>query len=184
MTECSAAATYLRLSDTSASDDRQSGVTYDPPYCYFEGRSLKFNGNGKNRGSCTNSDKCLCKTGPQASTTTAKATTTKQAPATTKWAPATTTKVQGSYAKGQMGSSSCPPGTQHIKSEADCQAASEQLLIDEFGFRRSEDEANWLQGCYALEGKGVYYNIQSQAAPGSGVNGNPRSFPICTSIPR
>eukprot|EP00413_Alexandrium_margalefii_P047934 CAMPEP_0204586642 /NCGR_PEP_ID=MMETSP0661-20131031/47609_1 /ASSEMBLY_ACC=CAM_ASM_000606 /TAXON_ID=109239 /ORGANISM="Alexandrium margalefi, Strain AMGDE01CS-322" /LENGTH=788 /DNA_ID=CAMNT_0051596297 /DNA_START=52 /DNA_END=2419 /DNA_ORIENTATION=- len=60
MAECGAAASALSLSDTSPSDDNQpNGVTYDPPYCYFEGNSLKFNG-GKNTGPCSQSDNCLC----------------------------------------------------------------------------------------------------------------------------
>ena len=37
-----------------------AGISYDPPYCYFEGGSLKFN-YGTNYGSCTSYDKCLCK---------------------------------------------------------------------------------------------------------------------------
>jgi len=57
---CASAAQYLGLSDTTVNDDGQSGVTYDPPYCYFEKNSLKFNSNGLNKGSCTSYDKCLC----------------------------------------------------------------------------------------------------------------------------
>ncbi len=57
---CSAAASILSLGDTSASDDGQSGVSYDPPYCYFEGGSLKLNSDGSNYGSCSTSDECLC----------------------------------------------------------------------------------------------------------------------------
>jgi len=64
--ECSTAARSLGLSDTSPSDD---GVTYDPPGCYFEAGSLKFN-QGGNRGTCSSAgrtgltpDTCLCKTG-------------------------------------------------------------------------------------------------------------------------
>ena len=63
LSECSAAAVALGLSDTTASDDYQAGVTYDPPYCYFEGGSLKFNVNGLNTGSCSTSDKCVCRMG-------------------------------------------------------------------------------------------------------------------------
>ena len=41
-------------------DDGQNGVSYDPPFCYFEGGSLKFNSLGTNTGPCTASDNCLC----------------------------------------------------------------------------------------------------------------------------
>lgn len=59
--ECDIAAQALGLSDTSASQDGQSGgVSYDPPFCYFEQGSLKFNIYGANSGSCTNNDQCLC----------------------------------------------------------------------------------------------------------------------------
>merc|ERR1719450_1481788 len=60
--QCSAAARALGLSDTSAEDDRQSwGVSYDPKGCYYEGGRLKHHDEGRNTGSCTDSDKCLCK---------------------------------------------------------------------------------------------------------------------------
>ena len=71
MTECADAAKFLGLSDTSVSDDYQNGVSYDPPYCYFEGGSLKFN-QGNNYGSCSSSDMCLCKSTLTATTTTTK----------------------------------------------------------------------------------------------------------------
>ena len=58
--ECGTVAQGLGLSDTTVEDDGQDGVSYDPPYCYFEGGSLKFNSLGTNTGSCTTSDKCLC----------------------------------------------------------------------------------------------------------------------------
>lgn len=58
--ECEMAAIQLRLSDTSVTDDGQRGVSDDPPYCYYEGESLKFNSNGQNQGSCSSYDKCLC----------------------------------------------------------------------------------------------------------------------------
>ena len=58
--ECETAAQELGLSDTTVVDDGQNGVSYDPPYCYFEGGSLKFNFLGTNTGSCTTSDNCLC----------------------------------------------------------------------------------------------------------------------------
>ena len=58
--DCSAAAQYLKLSDTSAQyDGQKNGVSYDPPFCYFELGALKFNG-GRNTGSCTQIDQCLC----------------------------------------------------------------------------------------------------------------------------
>ena len=63
LSECSTAAVALGLSDTTAADDNQSGVTYDPPYCYFEGNTVKYNSNGQNTGSCTTSDQCLCRVG-------------------------------------------------------------------------------------------------------------------------
>eukprot|EP00942_MAST-04A_sp_MAST-4A-sp1_P007079 g7079.t1 len=59
--ECENAASFLQLSDTYASLDEQGGVSYDPPYCYFESSELKFNADGSNTGDCTSSDKCLCK---------------------------------------------------------------------------------------------------------------------------
>jgi len=64
--ECSAAARFLRLRHTSASLDLQSSsATYDPPGCYFQdGAFVKFNllTPGQNRVSCTEVDKCVCKT--------------------------------------------------------------------------------------------------------------------------
>ena len=58
--DCSTAAQYLKLSDTSAQyDGQKNGVNYDPPFCYFELGQLKFNG-GRNTGSCTQVDQCLC----------------------------------------------------------------------------------------------------------------------------
>jgi len=48
------------MADTTPSDDGQAnGVTYDPPYCYYEFGSLKFNV-GTNTGPCTSVDQCLC----------------------------------------------------------------------------------------------------------------------------
>ena len=63
--ECSTAARALGLSDTTASYDEHtgSGVNYDPPYCYFEGGTLKYNSNGRNTGGCTTSDNCVCRRG-------------------------------------------------------------------------------------------------------------------------
>jgi len=59
--QCNEAAIHLGLSDWTASDDRQSGVSYDPPGCYYEGRQLKLNTRMNNRGWCTILDKCLCR---------------------------------------------------------------------------------------------------------------------------
>jgi len=59
--ECEEAATSLALGDTTAQTDNQVGKSHDPPYCYFEMGSLKFNGNGSNTGSCTAYDQCLCR---------------------------------------------------------------------------------------------------------------------------
>ena len=60
LADCSAAAASLGLADTTATDDGQNGVDFDPPYCYFEVGQLKFNSNGKNTGPCTSSDQCVC----------------------------------------------------------------------------------------------------------------------------
>merc|ERR1712194_500501 len=57
ISECSDAASELGLSDITASDDGQSGSRWDPPYCYFEDSSLKYN-SGSNTGSCHAHDKC------------------------------------------------------------------------------------------------------------------------------
>merc|ERR1719247_2953982 len=59
---CEKAAAFLGLSDTSASNDGQyNGVSYDPLGCYFEWSNLKIHTTKKNSGSCSSSDKCLCK---------------------------------------------------------------------------------------------------------------------------
>ena len=63
LSECSSAAATLGLSSTTASNDNQSGVSYDPPYCYFEGSVLKLNSNGLNTGPCTTTDQCICRKG-------------------------------------------------------------------------------------------------------------------------
>ena len=57
---CSAAGKKLKLRDTTASDDKQNGVGYDPKGCYYEGGSLKFNVKKTNKGKCTYYDRCLC----------------------------------------------------------------------------------------------------------------------------
>lgn len=59
MAQCAQAALQLGLSDTTPSDDGQTGVVYDPPWCYYEGGSLKFN-TGTNQGGCAVRDTCLC----------------------------------------------------------------------------------------------------------------------------
>ena len=63
LSECSTAAVALRLADTTAQDDNQSGSTLDPPYCYYEGGVLKYNSKGNNTGPCTTGDKCVCRAG-------------------------------------------------------------------------------------------------------------------------
>ena len=80
--ECEAAAEYLGLSDTSAQASGNQG-RLDPPYCYFEGGRLQFNGDGiTNTGGCGEGsgrgqyhDECLCK-GPDTTTLTTSTTTT------------------------------------------------------------------------------------------------------------
>ena len=67
LAECSAAAAAMGLWDISATADGQHGVSHDPPYCYAESGSLKFNLDGSSTGSCTSTDTCVCKassTGP------------------------------------------------------------------------------------------------------------------------
>ena len=60
--ECESAAHALGLSDVTVTDDGQDGVTYDPPFCYFEDGSLKFNSMASNTGPCTTIDQCICLT--------------------------------------------------------------------------------------------------------------------------
>ena len=60
VSECSKAAFYANLTDTSAVlDEHPRGVTFDPPFCYYEDGQLKFNA-GKNTGFCSKFDQCLC----------------------------------------------------------------------------------------------------------------------------
>jgi len=59
---CSAAAKFLNLYDQSVESDGQYRVDYDPPFCYYEGGYLKFNG-GSNIGYCSSIDRCLCAAG-------------------------------------------------------------------------------------------------------------------------
>ena len=71
--ECSAAAAYLGLPDTTAVDDSSSNKTDNPPYCYFstevrdalsgEDGSLIFNSNELSTGECTLTKRCLCELG-------------------------------------------------------------------------------------------------------------------------
>ena len=58
--ECEKAAHAMRLGDTTATIDTQAAAS-DPPYCYFEGGSLKFNAAASNTGTCTSFDMCLCR---------------------------------------------------------------------------------------------------------------------------
>ena len=71
--ECSAAAAYLGLPDTTAVNDSQTSKTDYPPYCYFatevredgsgEDGFLKFNFNELSTGRCSLANKCLCELG-------------------------------------------------------------------------------------------------------------------------
>ena len=69
ISECTRAAQFLILYDQSVSSDNLYKAPYDPPGCYYEGGSLKFNNYGGNYGYCSSDDKCLCKV-PQSTTTT------------------------------------------------------------------------------------------------------------------
>ena len=60
-TECGSAANELGMSDITVEDDGQIGVDNDPPFCYFERGSLKFNNLGTNTGPCDTRDHCLCR---------------------------------------------------------------------------------------------------------------------------
>ena len=69
--ECELAAQNLGLSDTTAYLNN-GGQSTDPPYCYEEGGSLKFDGAGTNSGQCgyvtsnpQHFDRCLCKNSPR-----------------------------------------------------------------------------------------------------------------------
>jgi hypothetical protein len=57
--ECRIAAQALNLSSSQVTLDGQSGVSFDPPYCYFEESTLKLN-LGNNTGNCSSDDLCLC----------------------------------------------------------------------------------------------------------------------------
>ena len=58
---CNAAAAYMKLPDTSAVMDEKNpyGDRYAPPFCYYQGRTLKFNA-GSNSGRCSSYNQCLC----------------------------------------------------------------------------------------------------------------------------
>ena len=81
--ECEAAAQDLGLPDTSATPSpvTQYDSWGDPPYCYIEDGSLKFNSDGSNTGLCGDAynndpqyhDKCLCKSPLTTTTTTTTA---------------------------------------------------------------------------------------------------------------
>ena len=60
LADCSAAAAALGLSDTTAEDDGQNYASGDPPWCYFEDGSLKFNSAGTNTGGCYARTPCIC----------------------------------------------------------------------------------------------------------------------------
>ena len=59
--ECESAAQELGLTDVTVEDDGQYRNPYDPPFCYFEAETLKFNKWGTNTGPCTNTDVCVCR---------------------------------------------------------------------------------------------------------------------------
>ena len=67
VSDCSAAAVALGLSDTSTAEQGGS-VSHDPPGCWFEqelfGSYLYFNTGGANTGACSTDDLCLCDVAP------------------------------------------------------------------------------------------------------------------------
>ena len=119
ISECSAAATYLNLGDQWASYDNQYRVSYDPPYCYYEGGSLKFNDYGRNTGTCSSSDRCLCavvsESTLQSSTTTGTTTGTTNSTATgaTTTTTGTTTGTTNSTTTGTTNSTTTGTTTTH-----------------------------------------------------------------------
>ena len=65
LTACNHAALEVGLATAAspryAIDDGQpNGVTFDPPFCYYEANTLKFNTRGSNTGTCSIYDQCLC----------------------------------------------------------------------------------------------------------------------------
>jgi len=130
LTDCSAAATELNMADTSASSDNQNGKSYDPPYCYYEQNQLKFGGSS-NYGSCTNSDKCLCVTTSQASST-------------------------ANYVLLTSGKSCEAEGYFHITSQTQCSAAATELnMADTSAFSDGQNGINYDPPyCYYEESAG------------------------------
>ena len=73
LSECSRAAAYLGLPDTTAVNDSQTSKTDYPPFCYFatkvredgngEDGFLKFNVNKLSTGRCSLENKCICELG-------------------------------------------------------------------------------------------------------------------------
>ena len=63
ISECSNAAAALNLSDRTAEEDDQFGVTNAPTSCYLDGGVLKFNSKGMNTGVCTMIAQCVCRLG-------------------------------------------------------------------------------------------------------------------------
>jgi hypothetical protein len=59
--DCEEAATYLKFSDKTVSDDGESNSADDPKGCYYEGNVLKLNVNMNNNGVCSVTRRCLCK---------------------------------------------------------------------------------------------------------------------------
>jgi hypothetical protein len=64
--QCSEAASQLlnQLGITTLADaveDEYTGVSTAPPWCYVKDGQLKFNANGRNYGSCSQTDTCLCR---------------------------------------------------------------------------------------------------------------------------
>eukprot|EP00931_Biecheleriopsis_adriatica_P065562 TRINITY_DN4006_c0_g1_i1.p1 TRINITY_DN4006_c0_g1~~TRINITY_DN4006_c0_g1_i1.p1 ORF type:complete len:433 (-),score=64.76 TRINITY_DN4006_c0_g1_i1:77-1315(-) len=102
--DCEEAAQQLWFDDTSVSDDGQSGKPWDPPGCYYEGGSLKFNSDGSNTGKCHHYDKCLCIN-------------------VTATAAAEASKVYELVVSGLC--------THYVTSQADCEEAAQQLWFDD-----------------------------------------------------
>jgi hypothetical protein len=64
--QCSEAASQLLnqlgiTTLTDAVDDEYTGVSTAPPWCYVKDGKLKYNANGRNYGSCSQTDTCLCR---------------------------------------------------------------------------------------------------------------------------
>jgi hypothetical protein len=64
--ECQEAAIGLQyklgitIVGVSAIEDYQDTRSTDPPFCYYEDNTLKFNSNGGNTGDCSATDRCFC----------------------------------------------------------------------------------------------------------------------------